>query len=165
MKEGKSDQAARCIKSRIMTKVIDSIISIDTFQQQCDMLKGMLQSPQLKYHVHTIDIHPSLSNNAIYEHKCLKNIKRLYKQVGKCDDQQKFKDILEASMVSTTEGFTNNSPISPMKPTPVKKPIARKPLCMFTNILDVNKKNLLTVKLELLNLSARRLNMEIHLGH
>ena len=44
-------------------------------------------------------------------------------------------------MVSTPEGFNNNSPISPMKPTPVKKPSARKSLCMLTNILYVNKKN------------------------
>ena len=43
-------------------------------------------------------------------------------------------------MVSTPEVFTNNSPISSMKPTPVKKPSARKSLCMFTNILDVNRK-------------------------
>ena len=60
----------------------------------------MLQSPQLKDHVQTIGIEPSLSNNAIHEHKCLGNIKTLYKQAGKCDDQQKFKDILEADMVS-----------------------------------------------------------------
>ena len=31
MKEGKSDQAARSIKSSIRTKVIDSVLSIDTF--------------------------------------------------------------------------------------------------------------------------------------
>ena len=43
-------------------------------------------------------------------------------------------------MVSTPEGFTDNSPISNMKRTPVKKPRAQKSLCMFTNILDVNKK-------------------------
>ena len=43
-------------------------------------------------------------------------------------------------MVSTPEVFTNKSPISPMKPTPVKKPSARKSLYMFTNILYVNKK-------------------------
>ena len=29
----------------------------------------------------------SLDNNTIYEHKCLKNIKQLYKQAGKCDEQ------------------------------------------------------------------------------
>ena len=43
-------------------------------------------------------------------------------------------------MVSTPEGFTNNSPRSPMKPTPVKEPSARKSLCLFTNILDVKNK-------------------------
>ena len=87
MKEGKSDQAAR-------TKVIDYILSIDTFEQQCVVLKVMFQSPRLKYNVQTIGIHPSLSNNAIYEHKCLENIKILYKQAGKCDDQKQFKDII-----------------------------------------------------------------------
>ena len=75
MKEGKSDQAARCIKSRIMNKVIDYILSIDTFEQQCVVLKFMLKTLQLKDYVHTIGIYQSLSNNAIYEHKCLENIK------------------------------------------------------------------------------------------
>ena len=75
MREGKSDQASRFIKSRIMTRVIYSVLSIDIFEQECVFLKGMLQSPRLKYHVKTIDIHPDLSNNAIYEHKCLENIK------------------------------------------------------------------------------------------
>ena len=67
-------------------------------------------------------------------------------------------------MVSTPEGFTNESPISPMTSTPVKKPRARKSLCLFTNILDVKRK-LLTVELELLNLNARQLNMELHHDH
>ena len=57
MKEGKYDQAVRCIKSRIMTKVIDYVLSIDTFEKQCVVLKGMLQSLQLKDHVQTIGIH------------------------------------------------------------------------------------------------------------
>ena len=69
-----------------MTEVIDSVLSINTFEQQCVVLKDILQSLQLKYHVQTIGIHPSLSNNAIYEHKCLENIKKLYKQAGKCDN-------------------------------------------------------------------------------
>ena len=43
-------------------------------------------------------------------------------------------------MVSTTEGFTNNSPIYPMKSTPVKKPSAQKSLCILTNILEAQKK-------------------------
>ena len=41
-------------------------------------------------------------------------------------------------MVYTPEGFTDNSPKSPMTPTPFKKPSARKSLCR--NILDVKKK-------------------------
>ena len=164
MKEGKNDQAARCIKSRITTKVIDSVLSIDKFEQQCVLHKSMLQSPLLKDHVHTIGIDPYLSNNTIYAHKCLENIKKVYKQAGKCDYQKQLKVILEAAMVSTPEGFTNNSPISPRTSTPVKKPSAQKSLCMFTKVLDV-KKTLIIVELELLNLSARQSNLEIHHGY
>ena len=43
-------------------------------------------------------------------------------------------------MVYNPEGFTNNSPRSPMTPKPAKKPSARKSMCIFTNILDVKKK-------------------------
>ena len=136
-KDGKTDQAARCIKSRKMTEVIDSVLSIDTFEQQCVVLKVMLKSPRLKYHVHTIGINQPLSKNYIYEHKFLENIKILYKQGGKCDDRKKLKDILEADMVYNPEGFTNGSPLFPMKPAPVKKPRAKESLCMLTNILDV----------------------------
>ena len=102
-KEDKYDQAARYIKSRIMTKVIDSVISIDKFEQNCVVLKGMFQSLRLKYHVQTIGIDPSLRNNTIYEHKCLENIKKSYKQAVKCDNQKQFKDNIEAAMVSTPE--------------------------------------------------------------
>ena len=56
MREGKTAQSARCIKSMIMTKMIDYFLSIDKFEQQCVVLKGMLQSPQLKDHVQTIGI-------------------------------------------------------------------------------------------------------------
>ena len=67
-------------------------------------------------------------------------------------------------MVSTHGGFTNNSPISPMPSTPTKKPSAQKSLCLFTKKIDV-KKELLTIELELLNLSTRQLNLELHHGH
>ena len=43
-------------------------------------------------------------------------------------------------MFSTPEEFNDNSPISPMTSTPVKKPSARKSLCMFTNVLEVKNK-------------------------
>ena len=84
-----------------MTKVVDYVLPIDTFEQQFILIKGMMQSLLLNDHVQTIGIEQYLSNNAMYEHKCLENIKKIYKQAGKCDDQKKFKDILEAYMVST----------------------------------------------------------------
>ena len=40
-------------------------------------------------------------------------------------------------MVYTPEGVTDNSTNVPMTSTPVKKPIYRKSLCLFTNILNV----------------------------
>ena len=42
-------------------------------------------------------------------------------------------------MVYSTEGFTNNSPIYPIKSTPVKKPRYWKALCMFANVIEVKK--------------------------
>ena len=74
-------------------------------------------------------------NKNSYKHQLF-----FYKHSCKWDDQQYFKDILEAAMVSTPEGFINDSPISPMTSSPVKKPSARKSLCLVTKILDVKKK-------------------------
>ena len=39
-----------------MTKVVDSILSVDTFEQQFAVLKGMLQCLRLNYHMETIGI-------------------------------------------------------------------------------------------------------------
>ena len=39
-----------------MTKVVDYVLSIDTFEQKRVVLKGMLKSPRLKDHVPTIII-------------------------------------------------------------------------------------------------------------
>ena len=100
----------------------------------------MLQSPRIKYHVKNIDIDQSISKNALFKHKYLQNINKLYRHAGKCDNQQQFKYIIKAAMVSTNEGVTNNSHRSSMTPTTVKKPSARKPLCLLTHILDVKNK-------------------------
>ena len=54
--DGKSAQAGKCVKSRIINKVIDCVISIDIFGKKCVVLKGMLQSLRLKYHMQTICI-------------------------------------------------------------------------------------------------------------
>ena len=110
----------------------------------------MFKSPCLTDHVKTIGIDQSLSNNALFEHKCLQNIKNLYKHSGKCDDQQQFKDIIEDTMVYNPEGFDNNSPRSPLKPIPVNKPSTSKSLCLFTIIIYVKKK-LIFVESEVLN--------------
>ena len=70
----------------------------------------------------------------------MNNIKEIYQHAGKCDEQQKLKYIIDDDMVSTTEGVKYNSPNVPITSTPVKKPSARKSLCLFTNILDFRKK-------------------------
>ena len=48
-----------------MNKAIDYILSIDTFKKQCVVLKGMLQSTRLEYHMKTIRIDQSLSNMSL----------------------------------------------------------------------------------------------------
>ena len=59
----------------IITKVVDCVLLIDTFEQQCAVFKGMLQSTYLKDHVKAIVIDQSLSKIALFEHRCLQNIK------------------------------------------------------------------------------------------
>ena len=71
------------------------------------------------------------------EHRCLENIKKLYKTAGKCDDQQQHKAIIEAAMVSTPEGFTYNSLMTPNPYIYTKNPSSRISLPQFTEILDV----------------------------
>ena len=67
----------------------------------------------------------------------MNNIKKIYQHAGKCDDQQNLKDIIYADILSTPEVVTDNSPNVNMSSKPVKKPSARKSLCLFTTILDV----------------------------
>ena len=114
----------------------------------------------LKYHIKTIVIDQALSNSALFEQIWLQNINKLYQHAGKCYYQQQFKDILEASKVSTPEVFIDNSPRSPTTPTPVKKSSARKSLRLLTNILNKTKK-LLSVESKMLNQSASQLKQEL----
>ena len=51
----------------------------------------------------TIEIYQKLSNSALYEHICLENTNKLYIFAGKCDEQQKYKAIIEEEMVSTSK--------------------------------------------------------------
>ena len=70
----------------------------------------------------------------------MNNIKNRYQHAGKCDDQQNLKDIIDAAILSTPEEITYVSPSLRKIPTTVKKTSARKSICLFTNILDVEKK-------------------------
>ena len=75
-----------------------------------------------------------------FEHKFINNIKKIYQHAVKCDDQQNLNDVPEVALLYTPKGVTDNSPSVPMTSTIVKKPSARKALCLFTTILDVKPK-------------------------
>ena len=130
--EKKSPHAAQCVKSRVLNKVIDSILSINTFEQQCVVIECMLQSSRLEDHMKTIGIDQSSFTRTSFEHRSMNNIKKIYQHTGKCYDQQNLKDIIDAAIISTPEGVTDNSPNVHMTSTPIKKPSARKSLCLFT---------------------------------
>ena len=83
-----------------MNKAIDSIHYIDTIEQQCAVIKGMLQPSCLEYHMNNISIDQSLRNRASVD-LFLNNIAKIYQHPGKCDNQQNLKDILDTDMVST----------------------------------------------------------------
>ena len=55
--DNKSPHAAQCVKSGVLNKAIYSILSIDTFEQQCAVIKCMLQSSRLEDHMKTIGIY------------------------------------------------------------------------------------------------------------
>ena len=100
----------------------------------------MLQSSRLEDYIRTIGIDQSLCTSSSFEHKCLNNIRKIYQHAHDCDDQLNLKDIIDAAMVSTPEGFIYKSPNVPLISTSVKKPSAGKSLCLLTNILDVKLK-------------------------
>ena len=80
------------------------------------------------------------SNSVLYEHICLGNINKLYKSDGKCDNQQQYKDIIEAAMVSTSEEITEKISMSHSTYVPVPKPSTRKSLHTFLKVLDIKHK-------------------------
>ena len=88
----------------------------------------------------TIGIDQSLSNSVLYEHRCLENIKKLYKSASKYYDKKKYKNILESDMVSTTEVFTDNIPMSLGLSVSPKNTRARKSFYQFTEVLYVKHK-------------------------
>ena len=85
----RSYHSAQCDKSWIMNKANVYILSIDIFEQQFVVIKGMLQSLRLEYHMKTIGIERSLFTRSSCEQKCLNNIKKIYQHAGEYDDQKK----------------------------------------------------------------------------
>ena len=106
----------------------------------------------------TIGIDQSSFARSSFEHRCMNNIKKIYQHAGKCDDQQNLKNIIDAAILSTPEGVTDNSPNVHMTSTQVKKPSARKSLFLFTNILDVQPK---TAKRRFVAAESRRKSMKV----
>ena len=88
----------------------------------------------------------------------MNNIKKIYLHAGKFDDQQNLKDILEAFLLSTPEGFTDNSHNVIITSTPVNKLSARKLLCLFTTILDVKPK---TAKCRIVAAKSKHKSMKV----
>ena len=68
---GKTSHVAQCNKSRALTKVIDSILDIESFEQKCVVLKWLLKLELLKSHTGTIGIDQELSNSALHEYRYL----------------------------------------------------------------------------------------------
>ena len=118
----------------------------------------MLQSSRLEYHMKTIGIEQSSFTRSYFEHMCMNNIKKIYQQEGKCDNQQNLKDIINASILSTPEVFIDNIPNVHLTLSPVKKPSARKSLCLFTNILDIQHE---TAKRRFVAEKFRRKSMKV----
>ena len=58
----------------------------------------------------TIGIDLSSFTRYYFEHRCMNNIKNIYRRAGKYDDQQNLKYILDAAILSTPEELTYNSP-------------------------------------------------------
>ena len=84
-----------------INKAIDSILSIDTFEKQCVVIKFMLQSSHLEDHMKTIGIDQTSSTRSSFEHICMNNIKKIYQHAGKCDNQKNLKVIIDAVILST----------------------------------------------------------------
>ena len=85
----------------------------------------------------TIGIDQSSLTRYSFEHRCMNNIKNIYQHADKCDDKQNLNDIMDAAILYTPEGVTDNIPNVHLTSPPVKKLSARKSLCLFTKILAV----------------------------
>ena len=77
----------------------------------------------------------------MYENILLENINKIYIYTGKCDYQQHYRAIIKASLVSTNDRFTDNSPMPSGPSVTVINTSAIESLHIFTEVLDVIEKN------------------------
>ena len=68
-------------------------------------------------------------------------MKKLYKYSGKCDYQQKYKAIIEASMVYTPEVLKDNIPMNVGTFITMNNPRVRNFLSKFLDLLYAKQKN------------------------
>ena len=114
------------------------IFEMESFEQKCVIsYLGVVdfQTTEKKHGCHWV--WPIIRNNDFYEHRCLENINKLCKTIGKCENQQQHKTMIKATMLLTPERCTKNSPIKTNPSVSTKETIARKPFCKFKDILDV----------------------------
>ena len=63
----------------MLTKVNDTILTIDSFEHRCIIPKRLIHSEQLKQHIVIFGMEQFLSNSALYGNICLENIKKSYR--------------------------------------------------------------------------------------
>ena len=76
----------------------------------------------------------------MYYHICLGNIKNLYKYAAKFDNKQQYVYIIDACIVSTPKGLTENIPTSIRTSVTINKPSTRKPLHQCYELFNVKQK-------------------------
>ena len=69
--DSKSAHSAQHSRSRVLTKVIDTILDIISFEHQCVIIQRLLHSERLKQHMAVIGLDQLLSNSVLYENRCL----------------------------------------------------------------------------------------------
>ena len=69
--------------------------------------KRFFKCKQQQKYMFTIGVEQSLTKICLYKHTCLDSKNNLHKYTGKFIGNQKLKAIIEASVLSTTEGITN----------------------------------------------------------
>ena len=100
----------------------------------------MLQSLKLKYCVQTIGIDQSLSDNDLHEHKCLENIKKLYKKLVSVTTSNNPKILLRLLWFLLLKDSPITVPYIPWHHDQSRKKDLENHCVFSLNFLDVNKK-------------------------